>query len=253
MSAADKISIETPEQINLEFPLAGIGSRFLAMATDTLIQFGIGLVVLLVSVFTPFFFRRVTIVGNMSVQWIWAISGIAFFLLQFGYFAFFEAIWKGQTPGKRRENLRVIKDDGRPITPFDAVGRNLMRIVDSIPFFYGVGIISVFLSGRSKRLGDYLAGTIVVHDKPLDATASLSFRGGDVQVTATARTELTPEQFQLLEAYTVRKHDLEWGLRQKFARQILDKVEASLNISEEDKRDPDAVIERLVQSHRNRG
>ena len=252
MSTADKISIETPEQINLEFPLAGIGSRFLAMATDTLIQIGIGLGIFLVAVLTPFFLRSQSFINGLGVQWIWALAGLAFFLLQFGYFAFFEAIWKGQTPGKRRENLRVIKDDGRPITPFDAVGRNLMRIVDSIPFFYGVGVISVFLSGRSKRLGDYLAGTIVVHDKPLDATASLPFRGGDVEVTATARTELTPEQFQLLEAYTVRKHDLDWDLRQKFARQILNKIEASLNISEEDKRDPDAVIERLVQAHRNR-
>ena len=172
---SDKISIETPEQINLEFPLAGIGSRFLAMATDTLIQFFMGLAVFMVVVLTPFLTKRAGIVGALSQEWIWALSGLAVFLLQFGYFSFFEAIWKGQTPGKRREHLRVIKDDGRPITAFDAVGRNLMRIVDGLPGIYGVGVISIFLSGRSKRLGDYLAGTIVVHDHPINAGASLPF------------------------------------------------------------------------------
>jgi hypothetical protein len=161
-------------------------------------------------------------------------------------------MWQGQTPGKRFLDLRVLKDSGASISPFDAIGRNLMRIVDSLPGIYAVGVISVFLSGRNKRLGDYLAGTIVVYDKPLDRGSSLAFRGGDVHTVSHSGQQLTAEQFQVLEAYTARKYDLEWGTRRTFAAQIVERLSGSMEIGEEDRRDPDAFIERMVAEYRNR-
>jgi uncharacterized RDD family membrane protein YckC len=248
--SGDKISIETPEQVHLEFPLAGVGSRFLAIATDTVYQVLAGIVfVLSLTIFATAFLDRV------GSTWTTAIEVFGVFLIHFCYFAFFEIIWQGQTPGKRQQNLRVIKDDGRPITAFDSIGRNLLRIVDSLPGMYAVGIVSVLLSGQNKRLGDYLAGTIVVHDKPLDRGSSLSFRSGDEPLerpVSGAGVRLSDAQFQLLEAYTVRKYDMEWAMREKFAHQIVERLATDIEIGEEDRRNPDSLIERLVKEHRNR-
>ena len=90
---------------------------------------------------------------------------ILVFCVYWGYFALFEIFLKGQTPGKKYAGIRVIKDSGRPINAFEAVTRNLMRAVDSLPGFYGVGLATMMLNKQSRRLGDLVAGTIVVHEK----------------------------------------------------------------------------------------
>src|SRR5580658_8826695 len=147
----DKHTIETPEQIRLEFAVAGIGSRFLALAIDTLIQIGLGLVVLLV----VFLSRTAGAFINLSGQWGVALLIAAVFLLIYGYFACFEILWNGQTPGKRIIGLRVVKNSGRPLTPAETIGRNLMRIVDQLPVFYAVGVIAALINSENKRLGDF--------------------------------------------------------------------------------------------------
>jgi uncharacterized RDD family membrane protein YckC len=248
---SEKVSIETPEQVALLFPLAGVGSRFLALALDTLIQ-AVAIGVLVVATLLVAQSTMHGLFASSTTQWTLAIAGIAVFLLQFGYFAAFEAVWQGQTPGKRFCDLRVLKDNGASISAFDAVGRNLMRIVDGIPGIYAIGVASVFLSPRNKRLGDYLAGTIVVYDKPLDRGASLAFRGADVHTASHGPQQLTAEQFEVLEAFTARKYDLEWDLRRQFATQIVERLSGSMAIGDEDRRDPDAFIERLVNEYRNR-
>jgi uncharacterized RDD family membrane protein YckC len=255
IAGSENISIETPEQVALLFPLAGVGSRFLAIAMDTAIQLGALLALAMIS----FIAWSLTSSGasfghsfNTTRQWTLALSGIGVFLVHFGYFATFEAVWQGQTPGKRYCDLRVLKDNGASISAFDAVGRNLMRIVDSIPGVYAIGVISVFLSPRNKRLGDYLAGTIVVYDKPLDRGSSLAFRGADAHVGSHGAQQLTEAQFQVLEAYTARKFDLEWEMRRQFATQIVERLSGTMEVGEEDRRDPDAFIERLVAEYRNR-
>src|SRR5260370_10792205 len=159
----DKLTIETPEQTDLEFEVAGIGSRFLALAYDTLLQIliGIGLLVLLllVGVVMP--------KSSDSGIWFVALIILVYFVLYFGYFALFEIIWNGQTPGKKKEGLRVIKDSGRPMTPSESGGRHLLRVVDQLPAFYAVGIVSVLLSHQNKPLRDSLTGTILIHVKSL--------------------------------------------------------------------------------------
>src|SRR5258707_2968879 len=88
------------------------------------------------------------------------------------YFAFFEWIWSGQTPGKRWLKLRVIREDGRPITFFEAAVRNLLRSFDMMPApFYSIGLISVFSSTRDQRVGDMVAGTVVVREREAEAPA----------------------------------------------------------------------------------
>jgi uncharacterized RDD family membrane protein YckC len=87
-----------------------------------------------------------------------------FFFLYFGYFALFEIIWNGQTPGKRKAGIRVIKDSGRPLTPAESIARNLMRIADWLPVFYAVGMLFTILTKENKRLGDLIAGSLVVRE-----------------------------------------------------------------------------------------
>src|SRR5258708_17991363 len=200
----DKLTIETPEQTALEFEIAGIGSRFLALAFDTLIQIllGIGLLVIMVIV-------GVALPSSAkSGIWVVAVIVLAYFVLYFGYFAIFEIIWNGQTPGKKKEGLRVIKDSGRPITPSEAVGRNLMRIVDQPPAFYAIGIGSVLLSRHNKRLGDFVAGTIVVHGKSL-VNAKPVWESAQVMQAATATSygseRLTPAEVALIVDFLSRR------------------------------------------------
>src|SRR5579875_1867767 len=161
---ADQLSIDTPEQVALEFPVAGIGSRFVALLLDHIIQFGTIIVLVLVV-------TAIMAAGGEHAQdrlaGKWFIAGVTFifFLIIWGYFALFEAFWHGQTPGKRAMKLRVIKDTGRQITLFEALARNLLRFVDYLPSLYLAGAITMLCNKRSKRLGDLAAGTIVIHER----------------------------------------------------------------------------------------
>lgn len=244
----DKLSIETPEQVRLEFPLAGIGSRFLALAYDTLIQFVAGIVLFFIAAVV---FSRNFLFGDAAGVWLAALLVLLFFLLQFGYFAFFETLWRGQTPGKRRQHLRVIKDNGQPISTYDAVGRNLLRIVDSLPGFYAVGIVSVLLSAQNKRLGDYVAGTVVVHEKPLEQQVEPRLRyAGAVTASGYDVTRLSPEEFQLMEAYLLRREQLAPEVRGQLTRKIMQRIAPKLGISPDDQRRPERLLERLVTEYR---
>ena len=130
-----KFIIETPEQTSIEFPLAVIGIRFLAVLIDSLIQGAVVLALFLLFL-TIGFATGVARTGQSLIPAVWvvAILILAYFLLIYGYFILFESIWNGQTPGKRLTHLRVIKDSGQPITLIDAVARILLRLVDQLPF-----------------------------------------------------------------------------------------------------------------------
>ncbi len=158
---SDQYIIETPENISFGYDVAGIGSRFLAVLIDTLIQGTLIIflfVVLLLISFTDVFHSLPPEITN----WIAALMILMIFVIYVGYFLFFELFTGGQTPGKRLFGLRVIKENGYPLSPTDSIIRNLVRLVDFFPFAYGVGVITMFLNDRSKRLGDFAAGTLVV-------------------------------------------------------------------------------------------
>ncbi len=158
---SERFVVETPENVRFGYDVADIGSRFLALAIDTLIQGVIYIIlffslVVLVNALTEFDLPQP---ANDALS-IGVVA--ALFIIQFGYFMFFEIILNGQTPGKRLFSLRVIKDNGYPLAPLDSVIRNLIRIIDFLPFAYGVGLVAMFFNARAKRLGDFAANTIVV-------------------------------------------------------------------------------------------
>ncbi|HEY1965291.1 MAG TPA: RDD family protein, partial [Acidobacteriaceae bacterium] len=147
---ADQLNIDTPEQVELEFAIAGLGSRFVAVLIDHLIQAG---VYFLVGIFAAVLFSAVANRVNLLGKWIFAVLIALYFLLIWGYYTLFEAFWHGQTPGKHVMKLRVIKDSGRQITLFESISRNLLRFVDIMPTMYLVGVITMLCTKRHQRLG----------------------------------------------------------------------------------------------------
>jgi uncharacterized RDD family membrane protein YckC len=153
----DGLVVATPERVAFEYTIAGLGSRFMAQAIDVTLLltvfFVLSLGALLLNSFTGD--------GRLSLL-IWVILSFALFVL---YFPLLEGVWGGQTVGKRLLRLRVLGDRGEPVTVTQVAIRNLIRIVDFLPIFYGVGIVTLFIQGGSKRLGDFAAGTVVVRDR----------------------------------------------------------------------------------------
>ncbi len=174
----ETLIIETPERVPLAFALASIGNRFLAAAIDHFLQFFtifLIVIIFLVAAGSPASDAVSSGEGYLSTapKWTIAIMILVVFLLFTGYFVFFEWMWNGQTPGKRLLKLRVIREDGRPVTLWESVARNLLRIFDAIPGFvvpiYSVGLIVIFLSGRDQRVGDIFAGTVVIRERSDEA------------------------------------------------------------------------------------
>src|ERR1044072_3824998 len=211
--------IETPERVPLQFALASIGNRFLACAMDHLIQlFAIFLLGWIFAAATNA--ETIRQVSEGLPRWVVAILIIAVFLIIACYFVFFEGFWHGQTPGKRLLKLRVIREDGRPITFWEAAARNLLRLADMMPApFYSLGLISVFISPRDQRIGDLFAGTVVVRERQDEAptfksvfSTSISdsaFQRVQNRVTFTADVSpLTEPEIEVVESFLRRRWDL---------------------------------------------
>jgi uncharacterized RDD family membrane protein YckC len=162
----DQLNIDTPELVAIELPLAGIGSRFIAILVDYLIW---GFVFLILGLLAAIIIPALHFFGGVSANWAIGITLLIVFLLQWGYFALFEAFGNGRTPGKRVAHIRVIHQSGRGINFVEALARNLVRFVDAAPSFYAIGVVTIFLSKRSQRLGDMVAGTLVVRDREVDS------------------------------------------------------------------------------------
>ena len=245
----DKLTIETPELIPLDFPLAGIGSRFLAVALDSLIQLVTALALVVVGMLVVLPLGS----SGRKTMWVAAAGVIAYFLLQFAYFAGFEAVWNGQTPGKRHLHLRVIRESGRPISVYDALTRNLLRMIDSLPGFYGVGILTALFSAKNQRLGDFAAGTVVVHEQPLASQAQTDWlAGGSSPPSGYDLAQLTPEEFDLIEAILMRREQLTPEVRAQMARRVAHRLRSKLHISAEDGTDTEALVERIANDYRSR-
>lgn len=166
----ETLIIETPERVQLAFALASIGNRFLAALIDHFIQFlALGFIsslsYLILNGYGIDSIRDVDEIAPELAKWAKAILIIISFLVFTAYFIFFEWLWNGQTPGKRWLKLRVIREDGRPITFWESLARNLLRIFDMFPGLYSFGLIAVFLSNRDQRVGDMFAGTVVVRER----------------------------------------------------------------------------------------
>jgi uncharacterized RDD family membrane protein YckC len=161
----DELQVATPERVAVDLPIAGLGSRAMAYVVDV----GLLGAALMVLYFAGSFFvadpqelvlqlsslaRTLLLVGAFFAMWV--------------YWTLLEVIWHGQTPGKRLLRIRVVKGDGSPVTVFASAVRNLLRIVDFMPACYPVGLITMLVDKKHRRLGDLLAGTVLVRDEQID-------------------------------------------------------------------------------------
>jgi len=158
----DRYTIDTPENIEFAYDIAGIGSRFLAAIIDTLV---IGAALALLGIVVGVAGARTGLTSGMASSVIAAIGALLSFLILWGYYIVFELVWNGQSVGKRAIGLRVVREGGRPITFVSSAIRNLIRIVDFLPAFYGIGVIAMFIDRRARRLGDLAGGTLVVKER----------------------------------------------------------------------------------------
>lgn len=160
MSSLDpSLQIDTPENVLLETPVAGPGSRSLAAMVDYLLV----TVTILVLLWLISDFPFDTPDNNYLALAFVTLLVFAVFMF---YHLIFEAVWNGQTPGKRLFKIRVVQANGMPLTATGLIVRNLVRLFDFLPAFYGIGIIVMFVSRQSQRLGDMAAGTLVVREQP---------------------------------------------------------------------------------------
>jgi uncharacterized RDD family membrane protein YckC len=267
---ADQLNIETPEQVDLRFPIAGIGSRFLAILADSVLQ--------VVALFVMFFVfalivsaaphvRGTTTMVNTGAKWFVAAVVLFYFLLYWGYFSLFEAFWNGQTPGKRLLKIRVIKDSGRQITLFEALARNLIRIVDALPSFYLVGVITMLCNREQKRLGDLVAGTIVIHERseeqPLLSHNSRTFTASLYPqpletpqvpaaplVPADGIARLDAGDLNVIDTFFSRALDLDLDKRAEIAGRIAQRMSAKMQVPLPADQAPERVLESIAHAMR---
>lgn len=209
--------VETPEHVTLSFELAGLGSRTAAAAVDLLLLTVAYLILSVLFLAAGPSGEWNTALGRWGIAVLVLVAGLGFFL----YFALFEALWDGRTPGKRLLGLRVVLDTGQPVTANAATLRNLVRIVDFIaPLGPLPGLLFVFFHPSNKRLGDLVAGTIVVRDRvaawglapapPAEATAPVEL----------GPPELTEQEFTLLDRFLARADSLLPPVRIRMAAEL---------------------------------
>ena len=220
------LEVRTPESIAFSYELAGLGSRFLALIVDQAIQ-----IVVLVAIFVGIILAGARVAGHVakpaaSDQFVdsLAIATIAIivFAVLFGYFIAFEALWNGQTPGKRLVGLRVVRDGGYPIDFGASLIRNLIRVGEQLVFYYLVSAISALLSPENKRIGDIAAGTIVVRDARLTEPQRLVLESAVPAFAPTAY--LDGDERALIKRFLERRDALTDDRRRELAWQIASRI-----------------------------
>jgi len=211
----DEVKIITPEHVVLRFQTAGLGSRFAAQLIDSIIMYGSMLLIYIAliaadAIYPDFFFYLEGIVEAVMI--------LIVFLITFGYCICFEYFGNGQTPGKRALGLKVVQEQGQPLTFLSAVIRNLLRLVDFLPGLYLLGCMFIFFHPQHKRVGDLAAGTIVIYQR--SGTAAKELQQKDLLLNRLSsvlvpmdldpllRRNFTLEDWQLLAVYMRKRNDL---------------------------------------------
>lgn len=213
----------TPEGVDLQLTLAGLGSRAVARIVDQAIQTGVIVALGLLA--------SVAAGGPGGGA---DVAGAAFLLLvfvvQFGYDVLFETLASGRTPGKRWSGLRVVRADGGPVAFVPSAVRNLLRLVDFVPGVYAVGMVAVLASGRNQRLGDMAAGTLVVRERggrrPVDrAVAPAAARWDAVSDTAAWDVSaVTAEELATVRRFLERRAGLTVEARARLAAELAQRL-----------------------------
>jgi uncharacterized RDD family membrane protein YckC len=240
-------SISTPENVDLHLEIAGLGNRLLAQLIDGVIMLAIGLFFLVIGVI----FAVVVAASGLdsktkSIFYAVIVMVIIFilFILQNGYFLVFEGAWRGQTPGKKLAEIRVIEQNGQPIGWAAAIIRNLMRLIDSVMF---LGILVILMDKNERRLGDMAAGTIVIRERKTEiSTSQIKMVTAAVADTSLDIGRITPSEYDLLVDFLKRRESLAKvhrpNVAQKLATHFKDKLSGSSNAFEDGQEDAGGAL-----------
>lgn len=214
----DRLWITTPEGIEFEIELAGVGSRFIATVVDLVLK---ALLILL---------SALALVG--AGGWGRAVMIAFSFAVYFGYDIAFERLGRGQTPGKRVMGLRVLRLSGAPVDLPATALRNIFRVIDGLPLLYLPAIFSVILTGRNQRIGDLAAGTVVARDarsrenkrSQQPGPAPYATRGAAAPTLEAGWdvSAIGPEEIATVRSFLERRHALDLAARLHLAQQLAD-------------------------------
>lgn len=241
-----ELVILSPEKSILSYRLAGVGARAAAQFIDALVIFAIlfvisfayGLVSMLVRGFLAGIAEALVQVGS--------------FLLLFLYFILMEGLWNGCTIGKKVIGLRVRMADGTPITFFASISRNLMRPGDFIPFFYFAGLMAMVCNPRSQRLGDLVAGTVVVYEKrPNEGYAPAPHSAGThyFESYVGELRGMTMEEYLALRRFCDRFPELPPSIQQRMIDEIWQPIAKRRQVPEVDNVHPIYLAEAAVMKY----
>jgi uncharacterized RDD family membrane protein YckC len=217
-----RLEVETADHVTLRYDLAGAGNRGFAALVDvvaaTLIFFGVLAVWLVVE----------GLAGTATMRPFFGVFALVAFLIAWSYFIVLEWLWGGQTLGKRLYGLRVINGDGSPASFTAVLIRNVMRLVDFLPAFYGLGLLAIIATSRSQRLGDVAAGTYVVR-APKPRIDLVSLRTIAPSAPASLRVRgMSGELQRLVREFVARERTLAAADRRRIASGIATALRARL-------------------------
>jgi uncharacterized RDD family membrane protein YckC len=222
----DRVTIATPEGVDLSLTLAGVGSRFVSALVDLAIQ-----ILLIVALYVAFV--RTNLGGYGA-----AAYAIFSFVVVFGYDVLFEVLASGRTLGKRWNALRVVRTDGRPITLLPSLARNLLRLVDFLPFGYLVGIVAVLWTRRNQRLGDLVAGTLVIRERRTKAAEQALLNSGSARVPPEAATldtsAVTADELAAIRRFLARRDDIDHDARRELAHTMAERLRPKIGGAPDD-------------------
>ena len=260
----DELRMASPERVEFSYQLAGIGSRFLAVLIDHLIQSALlsGAALLLIAVIFGMWagteawdLRHLDKIITSFTWIVWAVLLVVVFAITWGYFVFFEMTRNGQTPGKKIANLRVIREGGYSVDFFASVVRNLVRYFDFLPAGYFVGVGIMFFSPQSKRAGDYAAGTVVIKERGEKAPEVLRLPQSEIEPSTAPPPpgieRITRDEYTMVREFLLRRAELEPGSRNNLARRLAGTLAGKLEL--EAPIDPAACeqfLERVAREYR---
>lgn len=221
-ASSPSLDVATPERVALQLPVAGIGYRCLAWLVDAALLFFFWVVAYFVF----------TLLVTDVLHFLRGLSGLAqtlvglgLFATQWLYWTLAEVFFNGQTLGKRVLGIRVVRSDGSPVGLYESAVRNLCRVVDFIPVAYAAGCITMLLNRQHRRLGDLLAGTLLVREERIDLDKyTAPAEAPPVQAVALATERLSAEDVELLLAFLARAPMLEPEARQRLGTRMVEQL-----------------------------
>ncbi|HMJ77505.1 MAG TPA: RDD family protein [Iamia sp.] len=250
MEIEDRITVSTPEGVDLDLVVAGLGSRFMSSLVDSAVQ--------AVLIFPLLLLADVTTAGV-------AIASLGGFLVIFGYPIVCDALLDGRTVGRRVTGLRLVTEDGGRVGVLAAAVRNIVRIVDFLPGVYSIGALAVIVSTRNQRVGDMAAGTLVVRAAPVRRGLAVPGAGrvapeGPAAPVAPLPegagawdlTRMTADDIRVVRSFLARRPELDPAARARVGSELARRLRPAV-VGPDPSLPDEALLEQLLAAKSARG